>query len=855
MRRYCWQTCVRFAAGLVFIAGSSVLRADETKKTAYERNVVPFLTKHCLKCHGPEKQNGKLRLDGPKPNFQIVDQIRTWENVRKQLASGAMPPEGRPEPQAAELSDVLDWITAELAKATIANRGGRRTLRRLTRDEYSNTLKDLLGIDFVGIDIVFGDKLPPEGLGASFKNDADALSIQPLHLQRFLESAESVLRYAIVGGDQPAVYRYELDLATLRPALNPKAKDGPIDYYHADGLDPISKTTMKAKAVRPEFIKGIGVAIDPTYLRTNLPGNDGSQQLLLTLPIVAPSSGVIRVRIRASARIPDGEGEPILRVGLYYHDNNFVNIPLGTTVVGTPPTKPGEFVFDIPIDFVDGTWDVVRRHKAIHLKFENAYVPLTDRVRDKNAKKGWPWQEPKLILHAVSVETPNHAKWPPPHQAALFDAPPSVKDDAERARIVLKRFMDRAYRRPVKAEEVERMAILFDRTRKSGGDFASALRIPLTAILCSPHFLCMIETRGPQLGRVNDHELATRLSYFLWNTMPDEELRRLADAGKLSDPVNLQQQTERLLKSPRSMAFVRSFTAQWLGLDHIEHGKVLFADVLGTLESSSLAQERDRLIKDSLAHEPIHFLQNAIDGDRPIASLVSADFVMIDARLADFYGIRGVAGVGFRKVTAPAERRGGLLTMAGVIAAASDGNDKSVVQRGVYVMGRLLDLEVGTPPANVVPLLQQAKKDNTFAKLTIREQLKKHTEVQSCAVCHNRIDPLGYFWNGYDLSGRTTFFGKKSTPTRDDNTSGRLPDRTAFASFDELREILAEPKRSKHYFGGVVTRKLLAYALGRSLDFNDQGQIARLEDRLSKGPVGLRSLIHEIVRSDAFLSK
>jgi hypothetical protein len=479
--------------------------------------------------------------------------VKKWENVRKQLTAGAMPPEGRPGPTAEELERVVDWIDQELQRAAVDGRGGpgRRPLRRLTRDEYSNTLRDLLGLRYAGFEVNLGERLPPEGLGAAFANDADALTIQPLHLQRFLETAERALDAVIATGQRPPVFKYEMDLAKLKPT---RQKLGTTIEWEGSAHDPASNSTLKARAVLVEPVAGQGIQLGPVYSKENLEGPDGIR-LLLTMPVVAPDSGVIRVQFRAHAVTPDGEGDPVLRLMLYYRDNNFVHIPLSSATVTHSPKRPGEYVFEIPIDFVEGTWDIVRRQKQMTLMITNAYVPVDDRDQARRPRKGekWPWPEPMLVLHAVKVETPYHASWPPPAHKALLEAPGDAGEEG-RARVVLGRFMRHAYRRPATGVEVERMLSLFRRARKQSPDFASAIKVPLTAVLCSPNFLCLVERKADRKAPVSDHELATRLSYFLWNTTPDDELLRLADAGRLSDPRALAAQVERLLKDRRSDA-------------------------------------------------------------------------------------------------------------------------------------------------------------------------------------------------------------------------------------------------------------------------------------------------------------
>ena len=816
--------------------------------------IQPFLAKHCLKCHGPQKQKGKLRLDGPWPDFRALSDVLRWEQVRKQIAGGAMPPEEEPAPSADELAAVLDAIGGELGRAALVTRGGagRRTLRRLTRNEYSHSLQDLLGLRFAEFEVKLGDRLPPDGLGRSFQNDADTLAIQPLHLWRFVQTAEAALDATIVAGPKPAVFRYALDLAGLRAVGDAKKKDAPVIYHDGEMRDPGSKTTLTARAVGVTKLAGQGIQLQPNYQRTvpTLGGRQGYQHLLLTLPIVVPQAGVLRVRVRASGSIPPGEGAPRLQLGMYFHGTNHVDIPLAALAVTNAPGAPTDYVFEIPIHFLDAPWDLVRAHRQLQLKLDNAYVPLRDRVRGPGVKSSvFPWPEPQLLLHAVEIETPWFTSWPTPVQRALLAASDGVTDESERARVVLQRFMDRAFRRPATVEEVGQMVSLFERTRRDAADFATAIKTPLAAVLCSPHFLTMVEKKSAHKAPLSPHELATRLAYFLWDTTPDDELLGLAGTGKFNDDAVLAGQIERLLKSPRAEKFCRSFVTQWLGLGVIEHIQVPFCEVTNTMDSRWVAEHRDRAIKRSLAEEPVRFFQHLVAQDLPVRAMIEADFLVVNDRLAEFYGARTDADAAFRAwPDAPANRRGGMLTMAGVIAAASEGNPQAVVKRGTYVLTHLLAHEVGTPPANVVPLAQQAKANPGFAKLTVREQLQQHLQIATCAVCHNRIDPLGYVWDGYDLSGRPGFFGQP--PTQPVNLSGRFPDRTTFTDFTDFRAKLADRR-----FTPAFLRQLLAYALGRRLDYSDEAVVKQLTEKTDSEKLGLRGVIREVVFCETFRTK
>ena len=420
------------------------------------------------------------------------------------------------------------------------------------------------------------------------------------------------------------------------------------------------------------------------------------------------------------------------------------------------------------------------------------------------------------------------------------------------AKTILNRVLPRAFRRPTKPAELEPYLNLVEQALAEGRSFEEALRLGLKGILCSPGFLYLHE---PGEKTITQHALASRLSYFLWSSMPDEELLTLADQGQLGDPHILHQQVERLLKDPKAEAFVENFTGQWLDLRDIDF----------TSPDANLYPEFDELLRISMIEETHRFFREVLDRDLSLMNFVDSDFTFLNERLAKHYGIPGVKGQSFRKVTLPKDSvRGGVLTQASVLKVTANGTNTSPVIRGAWVMENILGRPVPPPPANV-----PAVEPDIRGAITLREQLAKHRNVESCAVCHNQIDPPGFALENFDVVGgwrenyRTLGEGQRPEFSQHPITfawiryriglpvdaTGQTPDGKSFEEIREFKKILSSDQRS---IATGLTKKLLTYALGRRLGFSDRPQIGRIVHNIAQKNDGFRALIHEIVQNELF---
>jgi hypothetical protein len=471
-----------------------------------------------------------------------------------------------------------------------------------------------------------------------------------------------------------------------------------------------------------------------------------------------------------------------------------------------------------------------------------------------------------LAMQWAEIEGPLIERWPPPSVQRVFGEIPVQplteggspergyalveKDAARKLDKVIAAFAQRAFRRPVQKEDLSRYAKLAHDTLTGGANLETALRRSLKAILTSPEFLFLREVPG----QLDDYALASRLSYFLWSTMPDDELLQLAAKGNLHEPATLRAQTERLLASPKAHAFVANFCGQWLNLRAID----------ATMPDKRLYPEFDDLLQAAMVRETESFFEEVLRGDMAAATLIDSDFAMLNRRLAEHYGIPGVTGEDFRKVALPAgSHRGGLLTQASILKVTANGTLSSPVLRGVWVMKRILGRETEPPPADAGSI-----EPDTRGSTTIREQLAKHRRFETCAGCHKYMDPAGFALESYDVIGgwREAYRGKKGKPAVDPLTqkqlnyklglpvdpSGQLADGRKFANIEEFKKLLLDQQDA---VARNLANNLVAYATGGGVTFSDRAEVEKILSQVKPHSYPVRSLIHAIVQSPLFQKK
>ncbi len=448
-------------------------------------------------------------------------------------------------------------------------------------------------------------------------------------------------------------------------------------------------------------------------------------------------------------------------------------------------------------------------------------------------------------MTAVEFKAPVYISWPPPsHQRLLFESAHSG-DEPRYVRNLLRRFMTRAFRRPVSEEEVEQTARLFDTIRPRSDSFEQAIRETFASVLVSPHFLYIVEHRGrqPENGRVSDWELASRLSYFLWSSAPDQQLLDLAGEGRLRQPDVLGQQVDRMLSDERCSEFVHRFVDQWLDLDGLNRVAV----------NPEFFPDFDNNLKQQMRKETQAYFSEILRDDRSALELLDSDWTMLNRPLARHYGLAGPRSSRFERIALEsADRRGGLLWQAAFHLANSNGEDSHPIKRAVWILDRLLDSPPASPPPDV-PDLNPESPD--LAKLTLKEQLAVHREKESCASCHNGIDPWGIPLENFDAVGRwrTKIPPYKKRPRVPVDAESVLPDGTEIRGVRQLQRHLLE--NCDERFARAMVRRLMAYGLGRTLDFGDLEPVQALTQRFIDNDFKLKSLIMDFAQSEAFQTK
>jgi hypothetical protein len=823
---------------LLVSIGPAALRADEPIPFA---RVAPLFQKHCYGCHGVEKPKGKLRIDMLNPDLVKGNDGDHWREVHDRLNFGDMPPAKEPALKKEDRDLMTAWLAQERRRAALAKNQVTH-FRRLTRREYERTMQDLLGLS-----IEFGTRLPEDGRSKEgFRNDGDALRMSPLQYETYLQIADEALADAIVTGPPPAVHRYRLSVGEKHAsfAVNPLPKpEGRVgDSFEYD--------TKKGKAFRiwnmsapnkdkdKDKDKIWDAALVPSAIR-----RFGEAAVQMPERCVAFGfhqafrKGETRIKVRA-ARVEEANESrlPVLTVAL--GSTNFHGVELAT--VGEP----------VVIDHTDF------RTYEFRVRMENFSAPNSGPLNDKNAAVLAAWnsakalkgekQPPRLKIEWLEFESPFFETWPPPTHTKILFAKDGLAEAAY-AREVVRRFTARAYRGPIAPAELDRLMAYWTKSRANTDTLEGSLRDTLGVVLSSPRFLGLPVSRtAGAKERLTDHELASRLSYFLWSTMPDETLFRLADQKKLRDPVVLAAQVRRMIQAPKGWAFIEQFAEEWLELDRLQRVSV----------SKKSYPDFDDQLAAAMRLETIHFFGEVLRGDMSIFQFLDSDFTCVNETLAAHYGIKGVAGPKFRKVKLDAaHHRGGVLTHASILTGNSDGKDGHPIKRGMWLLKNLFDETPPPPPPNVPELNRDSPK---LKNLTIPEALAVHRNSAACMGCHRKIDPWGIAFEEYDAVGNWMRDGvgaalRKKRTQQPIAAQAELPSGVKVDGMHELRAELLRTKSDE--FRRAMLRKVMAYALGRSLTLGDIEAVDALVPALRERGDRLSALLELIAASEPLQSK
>lgn len=822
-----------------------------------------FLSANCAPCHNSNFKQGNLDLTslpfdvGSPANFAI------WARIHDRVRDGEMPPMRSASLTPAARNSFVNSLAAPLIAADRARYAaeGRSTWRRMNRYEYENTLRDLLDAPWLQI----RELLPEDGEAWHFNKSGEALDVSHVHMNQYLTAAEYALREVLPRTTSlpPSVtkryYAREQNSFTSKvqfPA-NPERNTFPVVGDAAD-MGMLKKTGPRTVGPdRPEVreTEAMGV-IASTYEPIEIRFNQ----------FTAPVAGRYKIRLKAHTMWVGPEK------GDRWWKPNPELISAGRT------QEPVTLYSEIPPREMRrlGSFDVrpeatINELDVYLLKGESI---RPDAVRFFRSRPPGSWRnplatpdgQPGVAFNWLEVEGPIVDRWPQPGHELLFgDLPFSVNAkgvpefeprDAAAAdsRRLLRSFLQRAYRHPVPDGDVERFAGLAAKAMAAGFSFTDAMISAYTAVLCSPAFVTLEE----KPGRLDSYALASRLSYFLWNSEPDATLRELAARNQLQDQTVLRAQTRRLLDDPKSQRFVQAFLDYWLDLRKLNN----------TSPDSLLYPEYylDDFLVESAGDETRAFFAALIRENLPARNIVSSDFAMLNERLAALYGISGAKGAGLRRVALPADSpRGGLLTQASVLQVTANGTTTSPVLRGVWISERILGKPVPPRPSGVPPV-----ETDTRGATTIREQLAKHRSQPVCNSCHALIDPAGFALESFDVAGgwrdryralgdgtREPGIGKGGQPFEFHyalpvDPTGTLPDGRSFADVRELKRLLLSDERQ---LARNLASQLIIYSTGAPVRFGDRPQLEAILDQAKSSQYGVDALIQAVTQSELFRSK
>ena len=760
-----------------------------------------LLDRYCVTCHGSRMKAAGLELD----KFDLAklgEHAEVGEKVVRKLRGGLMPPRGLPRPDAAAYEGLTTWLESQLDAAAGArpNPGRKPSMHRLNRAEYHNAVRDLLNID---ADVT--DLLPPDDASYGFENMAGVLKLSPALIERYLTAARKISRSAW-GLQPPAPSAVTFKVSDEVPqgdrleGLPFGTRGGATVRFQApqDAEYEFSIEFVCSK-VETEGCDAIGGFPDEHQLEIAV---DGARMHLFTLEpkrrMTAPGGG------GGIAETPRLRARVAMKTGLRDISVTFIKLP--------------------SIEEADG---VTARYDKPMLQA--------------------PWIAPNMALYQPAVEKVTitgpfvaGVAQPSPIRSAILTC--KTTTDAQKAacaRETLSRLARRAYRRPVTARDVDKLFAFYEKGRADGG-FEAGMDAGLRALLVSPQFLFRTEVDPPQATpgtnyRISDLELASRLSFFLWSTIPDDELLATAVQGRLHDPVVLERQVHRMLADPRATSLTTNFAVQWLQLPKLE----------GVRPSGSVFPNFDESLRAAFRKETELFFESILREDRSLVDLLTADYTFVNERLARHYEIPNVRGSDFRRVALPADSpRRGLLGQGSILTLTSQAIRTSPVVRGKWIMVNILGTPPPDPPANVPPLPE--KKGDAARVLTMRERMAEHRSNPVCATCHSMIDPLGFALENFDAVGRYRTVDETFAPV---DASGTLPDGSSFVALPAFRQnLLRHPER----FVNSTTQKLLTYALGRGTEYYDMPLVRKIVREAGPSQYKLSAVILGVVKSDAF---
>ena len=811
----------------VLLLGFATALADADEPTS------AFLTKHCIRCHGGQTQNADRRFDTLPKQISSLSDLERYQEIVDQLNLESMPPEDELQPTAEERANVIAHLTRQItrARSELNASGGHSVLRRLNSWEYRQTIGDLLGLN---VDVWNpAEDFPAEVKVDGFDNNGAGLVTSGILMDHYFSAAEGAIRRATQFGERPVSTKY--------------AQQSPFYFAGKDYAD------------LPKLFKVDRFRFVPKTPYTDLYGRHYRGGHIGFLPLVRQGgvahSGIYTIRVRAAAvgRVHDygkalgdfRNGDPLVmevaavdRRGSVESTGN-VSKMNSLARIELTNEEPQWFEWNV---YMEAGYEPEVRFRNGPMAAKRMVRLLTTQAADKpefkpfvgmkgSTEKGHgvlkAYKGPRLRVWEIQVEGPHIRTWPTVGHRALYGNLTPDELNASTIAWQLEAFARKAFRRSPVNWELAPIHQLVANKLKEGVEPLQALQLGCQAILCSPGFLYL--NLGE--GELSEVALASRLSYFLWSSPPDETLLKLAAAGKLRS--DLSAQVSRILADPRSDRFVQHFVRRWLDLDNI-----------GTMPPSADFVEyyRDNL-ETAMRSETETFFRHVLDNNLSLREFLDADYSFLNRELALHYGIENVHGNELQRVSLKGSKRGGLLGQGAFLTASANGVDTSPVVRGIYVLEKLLGYSPPPPPPDV-----PAIEPDIRGAATIREQLEKHRENATCAECHRKIDPPGFALEHFDAVGGWRDEYQKKMPI---DATGKLPGGDSFRTVSEFRKLLVDRQGE---FNRCLTEKLMTYALGRELEVGDRPSLDGILAELDGKKAGLRDLIRLVVLSKPFLA-
>ena len=801
-----------FRLGILFICIPFAILA---KDPSFEK----FLSTHCVSCHGPKKEKGDLRIDTLSRDFKAGMDSHLWAEVNERINAGEMPPEEQPRPNEQEISEFIAQLDQKLSEGKAARMAARPPVAhyRLSRKEYQNTVYDLLGVRY---DPTKPGELNEDTLWHGYERIGSQLSLSPSHVDRYYQAAEIVLDRAFPQTEGEA-RKIKKTAADLRYGGGEKQKEAlkrfgikrPLRYLHFPGR------VQQA-------------------LSSNWFGKTGPEH-----------SGLYKLRLQASGIRPPGGQPAHLSIGMKTSEENVEGIlELDITAPeDSPQVYEAEVFLEMPtqLHFAVVATDVIDRRQGAAfrnaLSARDSYIfthssetfllnPNAPQMFDDKGNGIFS----TVILDWIEWEGPIVTPQEKALRKGIF---PENNATVEQVSDRLQYFAERAWRRKVDPQELSGYLKSFQMDVEAGDKIEDAFRTAILRVLTSRNFIYLVEGEPKPREMLNEHELASRLSYFLWSSMPDNTLFSKANEGKLNG-LELDKQVDRMLSDARIERFVDDFSRQWLQL----HRVGMFPP------DKKLYPKYDDWLETSMAHEPVEFFRELLRNNLPIESLLDSEWTMANARLCDFYGLPEPTKQGFQRVSLkPEHNRGGLLTMGGVLGLTSDGTRHRPVHRGVWLSETIFNKTPPPPPANVDPIEPVPPEGE---KVTIRQRMEAHTRDPNCAACHKSIDPLGLAFDQYDAIGQwrthehiPTGVGKN--PPVD--ASGTLTDGREFNGSVEFKKLLLD---DRDRFARAFIEHLCTYALRRVLTVDDKEDVTLILSEAKKKNYHIKDIVRAVAVSD-----